>query len=454
MAIVLVVDDEEPNRVALERVLAREGWGVVLAGTGREALEILRGGHEVGVVVTDLKMPGMDGLELLKLVRQLLPEVQVIVATAFGTVERAVEAMKEGAYDFVTKPLKRAEVVASVGRALEKHSLLMENRRLKEQIGKELHSTVIGQSSVIRLLLEEAELVARSVATVLITGESGTGKGLFARWLHARSGRQGRLVTVNCGAIPESLIESELFGHEAGAFTGAGAKKEGRFELAAGGTIFLDEIAEVSHSMQVKLLRVLQDGEYERVGGTRTLQSTARVLAGTNRDPLMAVQEGKLREDLYYRLNVIPLHMPPLRERREDIVLLARHFAALHARRNNREIEGFEPEALLALERYTWPGNVRELENAIERAVVLCRGGGIRLAELPAVVRGAEGVGSVRFQVGTTLREVERRMIEETLKVCGGDKGKAAAMLGIAARTISRREAEWEEGEGQLQEQD
>ncbi len=450
---ILVVDDEEPNRIALERTLAREGHPVVVAASARQGLDHLREG-DVGVVITDLKMPGMDGMEFLKLCRTFSPDTQVILVTAYGTVEHAVEAMKGGACDFITKPLRRAEVVAATTRAGEKYALLAENRRLREQLTRGPGQEMIGSSAAMKSLLEEAAQVAPSRATVLITGESGTGKGQLARWIHSNCGRSGRMVTVNCGAIPENLLESELFGYEPGAFTGASARKEGRFDLATGGTLFLDEVTELSPSLQVKLLRVLQEGEYERVGGTRTLHADVRVLAGTNRDPVAAVQDGKLRADLYYRLNVIGLHVPPLRERREDIALLARHFAALHARRNGREIEGIDPAALAALESYPWPGNVRELENALERAVVLPKGETLRIADLPAPIRAAAGAGEpgtwLSFAVGTPLREVERRMIEETLRYYDGDRLKAASILGIAARTIYRREAEWR-GEAEVE---
>jgi two-component system response regulator HydG len=447
---ILIIDDEESNRLALERIFAREGWPVRTAADGRQGLEILREG-EIGVVVSDLKMPGMGGLELLRATRQVAPQVQVILVTAYGTVENAVEAMKEGAYDFVTKPLRRTEVIASVRKALEKNELLRENTRLRQQIAQASPGELIGQSGELHALMEEARQVAPSMASVLLTGESGTGKGLLARWLHTMSGRSGRLVTVNCGALPEALLESELFGYEAGAFTGAHGRKEGRFDLASGGTIFLDEVTEMPLPLQVKLLRVLQDGEYERLGGTRTIRTEVRVVAATNRDPEQAVAEGRLRSDLYYRLNVIRLHAPALRERRADIALLARHFASTHAARNGRVLRGLEPDALAALERHTWPGNVRELENAMERAAVLAREDIVRLGDLPPAIRAAtpnpNDVPRLVFTPGTPLRDVERRMIEATLRQCNGDRALASHLLGITARTIYRREAEWREGE-------
>ncbi len=447
MPVLLVVDDEEPNRLALERIFSREGYEVRTAADGRAALDLLRDGA-VGVVLTDLKMPGMSGLELLRASRQVAPETQVIVVTAYGSVETAVEAMKEGAYDFVTKPLRKDAVVHSVQKALEKHELIRENVRLRYQIAQVARTELIGQSAATRALLEEAGQVAPSMASVLVTGESGTGKGLLARWIHELSPRRDRrMVTVNCGAIPDALLESELFGYEPGAFTGAAGRKEGRFDLAAGGTLFLDEITEMPQLLQVKLLRVLQDGEYERLGGTRTLRADVRIIAATNRDPVRAVAEGRLREDLFYRLNVIPLQVPPLRERREDIALLARHFVALQSARHGRDLVGIDDDAMSALERHNWPGNIRELENTLERAVVLARGATVTTADLPVALRSGAGAtpeaGWLTFVVGAPLHQVERRMIEATLRHCNGDRNLAANLLGISARSIYRREAEW-----------
>ncbi len=451
MTRILVVDDEAPNREALARIFAREGWDVATAEDGRAALDVLRDG-EVAVVVSDLKMPGLGGMELLRACRQLSPDTQVILATAYGTVEGAVEAMREGAWDFVTKPLRRAEVVATVTRALERQRLLHENRVLRQAIAGAEPDEVVGRDAAMRSLLDEARQVAPSLASVLVTGESGTGKGMLARWLHLHSPRgEARLVTVNCGAIPENLLESELFGYEAGAFTGAQGRKEDRFDLAAGGTLFLDEVTEIPAGVQVKLLRVLQDGEYERLGGTRTLRADVRLLAATNRDPERAVEEGRLRADLYYRLNVIRLEVPPLRTRRSDIPLLARHFMRRHAARHGRAVTGIAPEAMAALEAWGWPGNVRELENAMERAVVLAREDVLRLHDLPQGLRETrESVGptdTLSFAPGTPLAVVERRMIEATLRTTGGDRNLAAGLLGITSRTIYRREAEWR-GEG------
>lgn len=442
--LILVVDDEEANRLALERILVREGYDVRHAEDGRQAMQRLRE-ERPSLVLTDLKMPGMDGLELMRAARAVEPELEVVLLTAYGTVETAVEAMKEGAFDFLTKPLKRAEILRTVRKALEKHSLVVENRALREELARTVPGEIIGRSAAMRGVLEEARMVAGAQASVLLTGESGTGKGLLARWIHRVSPRRDRpMVSVNCGAIPEPLLESELFGYEAGAFTGARGRKEGRFDLAQGGTLFLDEVTELSLPLQVKLLRVLQDGEYERIGGTRTLRTDARIVAATNRDPERAVAEGRLREDLYYRLNVIRLELPPLRQRRDDIALLARHFLALHAERNRKSLSGLSDEALEALSSWSWPGNVRELENALERAVVLARSEQVEVGDLPPVLRQARQRGGVlSFAPGTPLKLVERAMIESTLELCGGDKALAAGLLGITARTIYRREAEW-----------
>ena len=447
--IVLVVDDEEPNRLTLERILVREGYDVRHAEDAEVALRRLAE-DPPAVLLTDLKMPGMDGLELMRRARATDPSLEVILMTAYGTVETAVDAMRAGAYDFVTKPLKRSELTRTVRKALEKRALVVENRALRDQLARTQPDELVGRSTPMRLLLEEARQVADSVASVLLTGESGTGKGVLARWLHRASPRrEGKMITVNCGALPENLLESELFGHEAGAFTGAAGRRSGRFDLAQGGTLFLDEITEMSPALQVKLLRVLQDGEYERVGGTTTLRSDARIVAASNRDPERAVEEGRLRADLFYRLNVIRLHLPPLRDRPDDIPLLARHFAALHAQRNARDLQGLAPDAIEALSAGSWPGNVRELENAVERAVVLNRSGVIELADLPPSLRaGAPAPGALSFPVGTPLKAVERRMIEATLRQVAGDKERAADLLGITSRTIYRREAEWRGEEG------
>jgi two-component system response regulator HydG len=440
---VLVVDDEPGIVDSLQKVFERESLRVLPARSGAEALEILRR-EPVSVILTDLMMPGMSGLDLLKASRSVSPETETILMTAYGTVENAVEAMKQGAYDFVTKPIKsRAHVVRVVLKAIEKRALVQENRSLRAQLQAHRQKTPIGQSLPWRRTMEMVLQAASSVATVLLLGESGTGKELLARAIHDSSPRAaGPFVPVNCAALPESILEAELFGYERGAFTGAVQRHDGRFLQADKGTLFLDEIGEIPIHVQVKLLRVLQEGEIERLGG-RTQKVDLRLVAATNQDLRAAVKEGRFREDLYYRLNVIAVKLPPLRDRRDDILLLAEHFLRLYAERNARHISGLSRAAAEALLRYDWPGNVRELENTMERAVVLSRGVAIEVDDLPVEVRSggtAESDGrSMTFAVGTPLAEIERRVIHSTLAHVGGDKRLCAQLLGIATRTIYRR---------------
>lgn len=439
---VLVVDDEPGIVDSLRKVFERESLRVVTARNGAEALDVLRK-TSVAVMLTDLMMPGMSGLDLLRASRQISPETETVLMTAYGTVENAVEAMKDGAYDFVTKPIKRAHITRAVAKALEKQSLVRENRSLREQLAAQKKHEAVGQSLMWRRTLETVAQAAPSMATVLLLGESGTGKELLARAIHQGSPRSGApFVPVNCAALPESILEAELFGYERGAFTGAVQRQEGRFAQANGGTLFLDEIGEIPIHVQVKLLRVLQEGEVERLGG-KTVKIDVRLVAATNQDLRLAVREGRFREDLYYRLNVIQIRLPPLRDRRDDVPLLAEHFLRLFAARNARQVHGFTPDAMSTMERYDWPGNVRELENAVERAVVLARGPMIGVDDLPQEIRtgtGAAGDGrTLAFPVGTPLGEIERRVIHATLDHCGGDKRLCAQILGIATRTIYRR---------------
>jgi two-component system, NtrC family, response regulator HydG len=445
----LVVDDEPGVLESVSKIFEREGLAVIRAPGGREALDALRR-DPVHVVLTDLTMPGMSGMDLLRAARTLAPHAEVILMTAYGTVDGAVEAMKEGAYDFVTKPLKRAHLVRAVDKALEKQSLLRENRALRARLEeREQHPrSLIGQSLPWRRTLETVLQAAPSSATVLLLGESGTGKELLAREIHERSARQKEpFVAVNCAAIPESILEAELFGYERGAFTGAVQRRDGRFALADGGTLFLDEVGEIPPQVQVKLLRVLEEGEIERLGG-RSARVDIRLVAATNRDLPQSVRDGRFRDDLYYRLNVIAVRVPPLRERREDIPLLAAHFVRLCAHKNQRPVAGLTREALALMQGYDWPGNVRELENAIERAVVLGKGELIDVPDLPADVRGApRGDGAMTFPLGTPLEEIERQVIHETLRHAGGDKRRAAQLLGIATRTIYRRLEEPRDGD-------
>ena len=442
MPVILLVDDEPSNLASLGRVFEREGFQVLKATDGKEALEAMRR-QRVHVVLTDLMMPGITGIDLLKNARTLAPEADVILMTAFGTVETAVEAMKEGAYDFVTKPLKRVHVVRSVKRALEKQELILENRDLRAKLETMKGTTsFVGSTLAVRQLLDMVTQVAPSTATVLLSGESGTGKEVLARHIHRTSNRANRpFIALNCAAIPESILESELFGYEKGAFTGAVSRKEGRFKLADGGTLLLDEIGDISPSVQVKLLRVLQEGQFERLGGTSTLSVDVRILAASKKNLADEVAAGRFREDLFYRLNVIQMELPPLRERREDIPLLANHFLRIYTDKNNRSLRGIQREAMAAMSGYNWPGNVRELENTIERAVVLAKGDVIGMDCLPPSIAEAESSASsfLSIPLGTPLHEVEYQLIRETLKLTEGDKKRAAQLLGIATRTIYRK---------------
>ena len=393
---ILVIDDEEALRVSVAKILSRLGHSVDTAGTATEGLALLSK-QPYELVITDFRLPDLDGLEVIERARQLRPEAELLLFTGFGSIPLAVQAIKRGAYDFVTKPFKRADLERVVARALEKQALAADNRRLRQQLDDRSGTPlgrIIGQSEAITAVLRVVEQVAPSTATVLIEGPSGTGKELVAEALHALSPRRDRpLVKVNCSAIPETLLEAELFGHERGAFTGALARKDGRFARADGGTLFLDEIGTLTLPIQAKLLRTLQDGTFEPLGSTRTMQSDCRIIAATNSDLGRAVKEGLFREDLYYRLNVIRITLPALKERHDDVPLLLGHFLAFHAARNNRAIDGFDPDALRALRAYDWPGNVRELSHAVERAVVLASGRTITRDCLPEAIREAAGPG-------------------------------------------------------------
>jgi two-component system response regulator HydG len=446
---VLVVEDDKNNLLSLEKIFKRESMRVLTALDGREGLEKVRK-HQVDVVLTDLMMPGMGGVELLQTVKTLSPDTEVVLMTAYGTVGTAVDAMKQGAYDFVEKPLKRAAIVKTVQKALEKHSLVVENRTLKKRLKKFEKRTIIGNSPVFRRTLDMAVQAAPSVATILVLGESGTGKELVARAIHDNSSRpDGPFVAINCAALPETIMEAELFGYERGAFTGAVQQRDGRFQAADRGTIFLDEVAEMSPAVQVKLLRVLQEGEFEPLGG-KTTSVDVRVVAATNLDIEEEVKRGTFREDLYYRLNVIVVNLPPLRNRLEDVPLLVEHFISQYANRNQKEVTGITDETVDLLTGYYWPGNVRELENTIERAVVLTRDRLITPKDLPPrISQGEQFQGQVTFSIGTTVSEMEFRMIKETLRYTKGDKKLAAQLLGIAPRTIYRK-LEAMEGAGEV----
>ncbi|MBM4397713.1 MAG: sigma-54-dependent Fis family transcriptional regulator [Deltaproteobacteria bacterium] len=438
---VLVVDDDRAALESLAQIFDREGFEVRSETGGEAALEALRA-EDFGVVLADLRMPGMDGMDLLRAIKALRPDTEVVIMTAFGTIEKAVEAMREGAYDFVTKPLKRPLVVRSVTRAHEKFALKAENLALRAELeAVSGERNLIGTSPAMRRVLDTVAQVPPASTTVLVLGESGTGKELVARAVHRRSRRaRGPFVAINCAAIPVTLLESELFGHERGAFTGAFARREGRFKLADGGTLFLDEVAELDPMVQAKLLRVLQEGEFERLGGTQTIRTDVRVIASTNKALAEMVRQGRFREDLYYRLNVITITLPPLRDRIDDVPLLAQRFLARFAERNRKDVRTIAREAMELLIAHDWPGNVRELENTIEHAVVLCRGDTVRADDLPDLVaRETSAKQYLTIQLGTPLDEIEQQVLQQTLRLTRGNKRLAAQLLGVAVRTIYRK---------------
>jgi two-component system response regulator HydG len=395
-------------------------------------------------------MPTMDGLELLTACKMIKPNVEVILITAHGSIERAVSAIKEGAYDFIVKPFKRKVIIDVINRAIARQTMSVRDKLMQVKLLEEFQKEgdVVGNSEAIREIISLSRQIAPSQATVLIQGESGTGKEVIASLIHNLSPRKDReFIKVSCAALPDTLLESELFGYEAGAFTGAVNQKHGRFELANEGTLFLDEIAEISPLLQVKLLRILQKGEFERLGGIKTIKCNVRILAATNANLAKRVEEKKFREDLFYRLNVISFTIPPLRDRREDIPLLVNHFLEIYRKKNNKEIRGISMDVMHLLMNHSWPGNVRELENAIERAVVLTKDEVISPRDLPETIHEEniyEDEGKLTIPIGTTLKEVEKKVIMETLRRTKGDKEATAKLLGIATSTIYRKKLDFE----------
>jgi two-component system response regulator HydG len=432
---VLVADDEPSARSGLATLLRGEGFEVDLAEDGQKALARLQEAAP-DVLVTDIKMPGMDGLELLEKARESSPELVVILVTAFADVDTAVKAMQKGAEHYLTKPIQFDELLVVIDRALERRRLQNEAHELRSRLKERLSfGNIIGSSPAMQAVFDVIEQVAPTKASVLITGESGTGKELVAQAIHQNGPRaRAPFVKLHCAALAETLLESELFGHEKGSFTGASGRREGRFKQADGGTLFLDEIGEISAAVQVKLLRFLQERTFERVGGNETLKVDVRIIAATNRDLGAEVAAGKFREDLFYRLNVVNVEMPPLRARPSDLLALATHFLDKFAKENGKRIDGFADDAVERIGAYRWPGNVRELENVIERAVVLCDTPKLTAKHLPAGVGAAARTG-VRIP-GSTMDEIERHAILTTLEACGGRTAQAAQMLDISVRKI------------------
>jgi len=443
METILIVDDEKNYLVILEALLAPEGYEIITEDNTVNALRLIREA-DLDLVITDMRMPGMNGMELLEEAKKIDPELPVIMMTAYGTIEKAVEAMKKRAYDYITKPFRNEELKLTVKKALEFYRLKKENRLLSDALSDRYkYGNIIGKSQPMLKIYEMIGKVAPSKASVMITGPSGTGKELIAKAIHYNSPRKNRpFISINCGALTETLLESELFGHERGAFTGAVAMKKGRFELADGGTLFLDEVGEMSPSLQVKLLRVLQEMEFERVGGTKTIKVDVRILAASNRRLKEDVDKGIFREDLFYRLNVVHIEVPPLKERVEDIPFLVAHFVEKFRSSNKKKIE-LAPEVWKALYSYPWPGNIRELENTIERAMVMSSDESITLKDLPDYVISQEEktidldkIVPLNLALAEALDQIEERLISRALKHSNNVQSRAAEMLGITRHAM------------------
>jgi DNA-binding NtrC family response regulator len=442
MPAILIVEDEAKMRRLLELNLGEDGFTTFSAGDAETGLKLLRE-NTIDLVVTDLKLPGMSGLEFLQSIKRQNAALPVVVMTAFGTVETAVEAMKAGASDYVLKPFSLAEMRMVIRKELDVRNLQEENRSLREALGKKYsHPNIVARSAKMQEVLATVERVAPTNSTVLLGGESGVGKDLIARAIHEKSRRaRGPFLKINSTAIPENLLESELFGYERGAFTGAAASKPGKFELADKGTLFLDEIGDVPPATQVKLLRVLQEREFERLGGTKTIKVDVRLIAATNRDLRAALEQGTFREDLYYRLNVVPIDIAPLRERREDIPDLVNLFITRFAGDSGKSIESISPEAMQILVNYHWPGNVRELQNIVERACALAKGNVLQAADIHLDVRpakAANGAGGF-LPDGMTLEQWEDEMVQEALRRANGNKSQAARLLGLSRNALRYR---------------
>ena len=451
MATVLIADDEKNIRSGLAIAFEDEGYDTLQAEDGQVAWTMINK-KSVDLVITDLRMPGISGYDLLKKINAAYPTLPVIVLTGHGSIEDAVQAMRDGAVDFFTKPVDLDHLILTVSKALSNKRISEQNRQLKAEIDvlkkKQGYQKIIGKSAPVAKMMEIIAQVAPSKASVLVTGESGTGKELVADAIHSLSSRaDGPLIKVNCASLSPTLLESELFGHEKGAFTGAVSQKKGRFELADGGTIFLDEIGEIDQSTQIKILRVLQERCFERVGGEETVSVDVRIVAATNRNLEQEIRNGNFREDLYYRLNVVHIEVPPLRERKEDIPLLISSFIDSFNQEDGRHVEGFTNSARKALLAYSWPGNIRELRNTVESCVVLARGAMIDVDELPPHIASRDENETVSINVGTTLEEAEKKIILSTVAHYKGNKTKAAEVLAIGRKTLHRKLEEYARGQ-------
>lgn len=447
MSTLLICDDEANIVSGLKYAFEDEGYNVLTASDGQMAWEKINS-NNVDLVITDLRMPGMSGYDLLKKISASYPTLPVIVLTGHGTIETAVETMRDGAIDFFTKPVDLEKLILVVKKSISNSMLAEQNRKLTEEIDKlkrqQQYSRIIGRSNKVAQMMQIINQVAPTKASVLITGESGTGKELVADAVQALSSRKDKpFIKVHCASLSSSLLESELFGHEKGAFTGAAAQKKGRFELADGGTIFLDEIGEIDMSTQVKILRVLQEREFERVGGEKTISVDVRIIAATNRNLAEEVKAGRFREDLFYRLNVVHIEVPPLRERKGDIELLSMEFLKQFNEEDGRRIEGFSPAARKAMISYSWPGNIRELKNSVESSVVLAKGNIIQLEDLPAQISEAVPSSSVSIALPTTMDEAEKKVITGMISYCAGNMSRAADLLQIGRKTLYRKISQW-----------
>jgi DNA-binding NtrC family response regulator len=448
---ILLVDDDKNTANGLRKILLQDGYDTSCAYTGKEALNLIATEH-FDIVITDMKLPDISGFSIIEKVKKKDIYIAVVMITAFSSIQTAIDAMKKGADDYLTKPVNIEELELILKKIWEKRLLILQNKELKQKLNDKYgFSGIIGNTPEIQLVFKTITEIAPTAATVLIYGETGTGKELIANAIHYNSDRkENPFITLHCASLSEGVLESELFGHEKGAFTGAISQRRGRFELANGGSLFLDEVGEMNSHVQIKLLRVLETGKFERVGGEKTFESDVRIIAATNRDLEKEIKEGRFREDLYYRLNVINLKLPSLRERKEDIGLLIDNFLIKYSKKNKKNIKGITPESTKLLNNYDWPGNVRELENAIERAVVMARNEYVEPNDLPSNINvntKKSRKETFRIPSGATMKEIEKKVIIETLQTTNGSKSKAAKILGISTRKIEYKIKEWSKDE-------
>ena len=444
---ILLVDDDKNTANGLRKILLQDGYDTSCTYTGKEALDLIEAEH-FDIVITDMKLPDISGFSIIEKVKKKNVDIAVVMITAFSSIQTAIDAMKKGADDYLTKPVNIEELELILKKIWEKRLLIIQNKELKQKLNDKYNfSGIIGNTPEIQLIFKTITEIAPTAATVLIYGDTGTGKELIANAIHYSSDRRDKpFITLHCASLSEGVLESELFGHEKGAFTGAISQRRGRFELANGGSLFLDEVGEMNSHVQIKLLRVLETGKFERVGGEKTIESDVRIIAATNRDLEKEIKEGRFREDLYYRLNVINLKLPSLRERKGDIGLLIDNFLVKYSRKNKKDIKGITPQSAKLLDNYDWPGNIRELENTIERAVVMARNEYIEPSDLPSNINvntKKSRKETFRIPSGATMKEIEKKVIIETLQTTNGSKSKAAKILGISTRKIEYKIKEW-----------